>query len=85
MTITQNNLRDMLAGKHNPFNLKEFVVDAIVCIICLFITMIAVGLCFASFEDAAIIEKPAQKYSCKPVAEKPSYPYWAYKLKGGVK
>ena len=85
MTLTQNNLRDMLARKHNLFNLKEFFIDAIVCVICLVATTIAVGLCFAAFKDAATIDKPSQEYSCKSVAEKPYNPSWMYRLKGGVK
>lgn len=85
MTITQNNLRDMLAAKHNQFNPKEFIIGAIVCGLCLVATTIAVGLRFASFKDATTIEKTAQKYSCAPAAEKPYHPSWAYRLKGGVK
>lgn len=69
MTLTQNNLRDMLAAKHKPFNFNEFIVDAIVFVICLAATTIAVGLCFASIKDAATIEKPAQKYSCAPTVK----------------
>ena len=84
MTLTQNNLRDMLAAKHKPFNLKEFILDAIVCVICLAAVTIAVGLCFAAFQDAATtIENPARKYYCAPTVEKP-HPFWAMRLKGGA-
>ena len=84
MTLTQNNLRDMLNAKHKPFDFKEFILDAIVCVICLIAATIAVGLCFAAFQDAATSEEPARKYTCAPAVVKP-HPFWAMRLKGGVK
>lgn len=83
MTLTNNNLRDILSAKHKPFKLKEFIVDAIVFGICLVNTTILVGLCFASFKEAATIKNTAT--IAKPVAEKPYNPSWVYRLKGSVK